>query len=270
MRSEVPEAPLKQIPFVSVLCSTYGRPKFLANAFSCFLGQDYPATRRQLLILDDRGDFDATTADNMQLFSTKTRFPSTAAKYNWLAAKADGEVLVIFDDDDVYMPWHVSAQVRAMESGLWAKPSTVQMISTDAMLVSPTNAKGRFHGTLALDRAFLAEAGGWYETPRSDWSLSFIRGLNERHPPADTLDADPRPSYVYRLHKDGLHASAAMRSQSDEEWYERYGARLDAAVPIAEKALALAPQFDLTTLYTYRQLGAFGASRGERNFSPGG
>jgi hypothetical protein len=45
-----------ELPFVSCLCPTYRRPQMMANTIPCFITQDDPADRRELIILDDAGE----------------------------------------------------------------------------------------------------------------------------------------------------------------------------------------------------------------------
>ena len=52
-----------ELPFVSCLCPTYRRPKLLENSIACFLAQDYPADRRELIVLDDAGELENQTGD---------------------------------------------------------------------------------------------------------------------------------------------------------------------------------------------------------------
>ena len=101
-------------PFVSCLCPTYHRPKLLANAVACFLAQDYPAERRELIIVDDAQEFAPQIGQGWQLVSLSRRFQSLPEKYNALAGLAEGEVFVVWEDDDIYLPHHISAHVNAL------------------------------------------------------------------------------------------------------------------------------------------------------------
>jgi glycosyltransferase involved in cell wall biosynthesis len=101
-------------PLVSSLCCTYGRPHLLPHAVESFLRQDYPC--RELVILDDAGQYaEAIAGDRWRIISVSTRFPTLGEKRNALArlASPEAEVFAVWDDDDVYLPWHLSAAVRA-------------------------------------------------------------------------------------------------------------------------------------------------------------
>lgn len=46
-----------ELPFISCVCPTYKRPHMLRNSLACFLAQDYPKDRCELIILDDAGQY---------------------------------------------------------------------------------------------------------------------------------------------------------------------------------------------------------------------
>ncbi|MFN6314612.1 MAG: glycosyltransferase, partial [Planctomyces sp.] len=106
---------LRPLPFVSCLCPTYRRPQMMANTISCFITQDYPADRRELIILDDAGELNNETGDGWQIISISRRFRSLPEKVNALAGLAQGDILVVWEDDDIYLQHHISTHVRAME-----------------------------------------------------------------------------------------------------------------------------------------------------------
>ena len=67
---------------VSCLCPTYRRPKLLKNSIACFEAQDYPADRRELIILDDAGELQNQTGAGWQIISIQRRFRSLPEKFN--------------------------------------------------------------------------------------------------------------------------------------------------------------------------------------------
>ena len=71
-----------ELPMVSCLCPTYRRPKLLENSIACFLAQDYPADRRELIVLDDAGELQNQTGDGWQVSSIQRRFRSLPEKFD--------------------------------------------------------------------------------------------------------------------------------------------------------------------------------------------
>ena len=108
-----------------------------------FHGQDYPADRRELIILDDAGELQNDSCGGWQIISIPRRFRSLPEKFNAIAGLAKGDILVVWEDDDIYLPHHISTHVRAMEGRLWSKPSFV--LSSYTGRLEQEDATGRFH-----------------------------------------------------------------------------------------------------------------------------
>jgi hypothetical protein len=156
-----------ELPMVSCLCPTYRRSKLLENSIACFLAQNYPADRRELIVLDDAGKLQNQTGDGWQIISIPRRFRSLPEKFNALAGLAYGEILVVWEDDDIYLPHHISSHVTAMEGHLWSKPSKV--LSDYTGQIQEEDATGPFHASLAFTRRAFEQVGGWPLPLRGDF-----------------------------------------------------------------------------------------------------
>ena len=210
-----------ELPFVSCLCPTYRRPQLLRESIACFEAQDYPVDRRELIILDDAGELENQTGNGWQIISIPRRFRSLPEKFNAVAALASGEILVVWEDDDIYLSHHISSHVAAMEGHLWSKPSVV--LSDYTGDVKEEDATGRFHASLAFTRQAFEQVGGWPLTLRGDFDQQLIAGFRAFGPAADPC-LSAAPSYVFRWTSTGAyHGQAWMRGPNDEGWYDRVG-----------------------------------------------
>lgn len=240
------------------LCPTYGRPRLVANALACFLAQDYPAEKRKLLILDDAGQIDGQGGDGWLVNSTSNRFISLPGKYNAMLASENRagwmwydrwDAVAVWDDDDIYLPWHLSAAAMALQNGEpAAKPSAIW-----SLYQTPTpfreDATGRFHGSLVIDSTRLRALGGWIDTRRADFDQQMIHATGP-HAEMLAVSPDQSPSYVYRWGSTGAHhCSAWMKSPDNEDWYDR--------TPITEpgRIEKLVPRFDEETKRIYAHFG---------------
>jgi hypothetical protein len=218
-----------------------------------------------LIIVDDGDDFDAPryseamTADfeilkelgtRIRLISFPDRFTSLPEKFDKIAFEAGGEILVVWEDDDIYLPWHVSSHVTAMQSGArYSKPSRV--LSTYPGHLVTEEAAGRFHASIAFRWNLFNQVRGWPLTKRADFDQQFMSILGT----AAGETADPcrtaRPSYCFRYGStQAYHGQHFMRSPDDEGWYDR--------VPRepGNRSLKLYPQFDDETNSVYAQTAA--------------
>lgn len=233
---------------VTCLCPTYhARPASLVgNSIACFCAQTYRDAF--LLVYDDTGHFWSDRGPQWLLVSNaeRERHASLGAKYNHMAfnlASRDTDIFVVWEDDDIYLPWHVEACVKALErpGAMWCHPSKVLSLYTGEPVEE--GAAGRFHASLAFRREALAQVGGWPNTARGDFDQQLIANLRAKFgPPADPLDAFP-PSYVFRWGSTGTrHGQTFMQSGADEEWYERAGKQ-----PRPEGSREVVPAMDAET-----------------------
>ena len=237
------------LPVVSCLCPTYRRPELLANSLACYLAQDYPSNLRELIILDDAGEFRSQDGEGWELISVKRRFRSLPEKYNALAGMARGDVLVVWEDDDVYLPWHISAHVTGLsETFRYSKPERV-LCHIHGRL-QEYSAAGRFHASIAFTRSALRDIHGWPMTLRSDFDQLFMGQLATLGPAADPLASAPC-SYIFRGESTlAYHGQSFMRSHDDETWYDR----AEQAI-VSSRDISLNPMLDENTLACCSELG---------------
>ena len=93
-------------PLVSCLCPTYGRYRHLRQALACFLAQDYEP--KELVILNDHPTPIRCDYLNVRIVNVKERYEGMGRKRQALLDLAEGEWAAQWDDDDFYLPWHLS------------------------------------------------------------------------------------------------------------------------------------------------------------------
>jgi len=106
-------------PFVSVICPTFNRRKFLPNLMKQFNYQTYPQQFMELIILDD------SPTSNADIILQQSNIKYTyldeklllGAKRNHLNSLVTGDIVVCFDDDDYYAPERVAHAVTKLQSG---------------------------------------------------------------------------------------------------------------------------------------------------------
>lgn len=107
-------------PFLSVCCPTYKRPELLAEFYACFLNQDYPVDRRELIILDDAGQFVPfhDEKNGVRLVSLTEKFETIGEKRNafFEYLSPQSEIYVVADDDDLYFPHWLSTLAKYMKN----------------------------------------------------------------------------------------------------------------------------------------------------------
>ena len=101
---------------VAAICCTYKRPDELATVIECFLRQDYPPEMRELIVLDDADQYESQDGDGWRIVSIPSRFRTLGEKRNASAGlvSPDVDAYCVWDDDDVYLPWHMTAATDAL------------------------------------------------------------------------------------------------------------------------------------------------------------
>jgi glycosyltransferase involved in cell wall biosynthesis len=108
-----------QLPLVSCLCLTRGRPHHLRRAVRCFLSQSYP--RKELVVVHPPSD--QATVDCLAEFDSPQIRPHgvrlTGGKLGQLRnlsiELATGEYACVWDDDDWYAPERIQRQYQALD-----------------------------------------------------------------------------------------------------------------------------------------------------------
>lgn len=215
---------------IAAICPTYKRPELLGNSIACFLAQEtQPHVQTRLFILDDAAQFRCQKTEKWEIESTGARFQNLPDKYNHLAAKAiywGADVLTIWEDDDVFLPWHLANAVFAVAHGV-KFVRTRHVYSNYALPKNGSTqlegAAGRFHSSWSFTTKAFSEVGGWPRTSRLDFDQQLNGKLCDLDPlieggrTADVLGC-LRPSYVYRWGNNTYHGSQSGEAGFKALW----------------------------------------------------
>ncbi len=108
-------------PFVTVLIDTYNHERFIEQAVSSALEQDFPPSEREVLVVDD-GSTDNTAAV-VRKFAPHVRYlgkanGGQASAFNAGIPEALGQVVSFLDGDDWWAPTKLSRVVEALGADL--------------------------------------------------------------------------------------------------------------------------------------------------------
>jgi len=189
---------------LAALCCTYKRPHLLGQLIESFLRQDYPREQRELIILDDAGQYENQEGDGWRLISIPFRFRSLGEKRNACAALAspDIEGFLVADDDDIYLPHWFCTQAEALRKAEWSRSGLVLVDDGDGLHEADTG--GLYHGGWAFRRSLLERVRGY--GPHNNGEDQELAGRL-----ADVPSSDPSefalPFYIYRNETDSYHLS---------------------------------------------------------------
>jgi len=150
---------------ITAFCPTLNRPELLGRLIACFEHQTYE--NRELIILDDGGQYENQSGDRWHLISVPRRFRSLGEKNNAAIALAsfNSEALAKADDDDIYMPWWLESLAAALQSGEVCQPKhAMDFVNEEWVQCETHNAKRNrcaYHGCWAYRRSVIAKVGGY-------------------------------------------------------------------------------------------------------------
>jgi glycosyltransferase involved in cell wall biosynthesis len=253
---------MSDYPFISCLCPTFRKPAQLQNAVACFLEQQYPIDKRELLILEDtdmlyHNHRFLSEKGVYEVKSHQNRFETLSDKYNELVRMSQGDILVVWEDDDVYLPNHLSRISMTMGKDI-ASPRAVhpsRVYSTYGNVFQQESATGRFHAALAFNRKAHDLIGGWPKTKRADFDQQLIAILRDNVGFDNSTPEGFNPTYCFRWESSGaFHGQNFMKSGEDEDWYK--AALLNTTCPqlLPEERLVF-PKMDADTKEIYRKAG---------------
>lgn len=235
-------------PKISCICPTYKRPKHLANAIACFEAQDYE--NKELVVVDDAFQFGEINCVKVTYFSTKTRFPNLPEKFDHAIGMSSGDIICLWEDDDIYLPWHLTAIANAHARGELPYFVSEKVYSTYNVAFGDTQiegAHGRFHASWAFTRNLYDKCGGYPNTGRLDFDQQMRERLAEHAGGRGYYDHEKGPSYVYRWGNGVYHGS-----QAGEDGYKRLWD--DLGKRPFERIESLNPEFDEETKLIFDSL----------------
>ncbi len=248
-------------PFIVALTATYGRPKLLANTIACFLAQDYPEDRRRLLALDDLGQYRAVAKGPWHLLSSDLRSASMPEKYDLMWAMARErwpqlDAVAIWDDDDIYLPDHLSTHAKYLQSWGWSYPQEIMVSDGQRLTVEPVN--GNHWASCAFSAEYLRKTDGWPKTKRAAWDHAVLDSMARIGRPGRPA----KRTFIFRWGSTGgPHLQWYIKGPDDETAYSQM--QPHDANPVAE----LVPEFDAETL-RWREYLNFGRKPEHANSPP--
>lgn len=108
------------LPSVGVVLPTHNRPELLRRALDAVLGQEYEGELRAVIVFDRAEPDKGLAADRVQVIAN-TRTPGLAGARNSGILALDTDLVAFCDDDDVWLPGKLAAQVDALRAARGAE-----------------------------------------------------------------------------------------------------------------------------------------------------
>ena len=225
-------------PLVSCLMVTRRDVRRIAIAMKCFLYQDYP--HRDLLIVTDNNSPELTSlvAENSAQHVRLVEAPgglTLGDLRNFAAARANGEIVCQWDDDDLYDPHRITASVEALTRDDGAAVLLEQwLVWWPARRVISLSKRRLWEGSLVMWKRH----HGIYPALSRQEDTRFMQNLAPR---AVLIALNAPELYLYVIHGDNTWPDdhfEEILDTSEQRWLgEEYDAKLrdlSSRLPIAE------------------------------------
>lgn len=179
-------------PLVGVCTVTYKRPKLLGHLVDCFQKQYYE--NKFMVALDDSGEVNPASFDKCEVFAIQERCKTLGQKRNYVAEMCrQSDIICMWDDDDLWMPWSIDAIVKSMRRADWVRPSQILSRLNDGSLSRTlTHSSGcktdkAYQGSWAMSRGAFSAVGGYPEDLSLGEDLVFAKRMRD----ANISECDP-------------------------------------------------------------------------------
>lgn len=146
---------------VSCLCLTYGRPELLEEAIESFKRQQWKGPK-ELIVVNDHPDQEMLYPDNeIVIINLKRRLRTLGEKRNLSVALAKYDYLLIWDDDDIHLPWRIEEAMRTLPKDQFFKCPQIWLAISGELEDEPRRSDFVYHGAAAYSRYIFEQVGGY-------------------------------------------------------------------------------------------------------------
>lgn len=193
------------LPTITCICCTYGRVEHLQEAVACFLKQDYDGSKKLVILNSLPKQVLAFNHPEVEVHNLTSRPPTMGETRNMAIAHApEDSLLVVWDDDDLYLPHYLSTVVRGFEPGKheWTRLSR-QAYMEGAKIKSIVNGSAN---TFAFTKKAWSAVGG-YSTLSVGEDRQIIGKITSQFAGQVVQLADTEVSFIYRWGTGVYHLS---------------------------------------------------------------
>lgn len=122
---------------VSCLCLTYGRPSLLEESIECFKRQTWSGPKELLIVNDLPGQRLSYADDEVVIVNLNRRLRTLGEKRNLSVALARYDFLLIWDDDDIYLPWRIEETMNHLPAQHFFKSAAAWLMNDGRLKDEP-------------------------------------------------------------------------------------------------------------------------------------
>lgn len=144
---------------VSCICLTYGRPHLLEESIESFLRQEWDGPKELVVVNDHPEQTLIFDHPEVTVFNIPRRLRTLGEKRNFSVALSQYNNLLVWDDDDIYLPWRIQETMPVLRAKQFFKSPHAWVMNNGK--VEPKPAYNLFHAGAAYTRWLFEKIGGY-------------------------------------------------------------------------------------------------------------
>jgi len=195
----------------------------LGELIQSYLMQTYPAENRELIILDDAGQYGDVRGEGWQIVSFPRRFASLGEKRNACVSLTSpgSEWIVVADDDDIYLPHWIESHANNFDHGVkWSFGSQAWLSKDNAIIGLWHYQRNTYlmHPGHAFEKKLFWEVGGYPHLAGWEDYFLFQSLFKQERKPCAAIGRDDGPFLIYRRFHKERHMTGIMLEHYQTEF----------------------------------------------------
>lgn len=194
----------KEYPPISVYCSTFGRAHCLEELIYGFLQQDYKGTKELVILNDYSAQQLIFDHPEVRIINSQERINPLGKKFNKNIEYCSHDILCCMEDDDIYLPHHLTYSVDNMRNGIFH--SGIAYCKSNPVKLHKSG--NHFHATHVFTRELFNRVGGYPDA--LDNCTVDVSIMNKFRQVVGNYTQSPKPenwSYIYVWGNGSYHGS---------------------------------------------------------------
>jgi len=194
---------MSSLPLISAKCITYGRVHFLEESLHSFLQQDYPGPKEMIIVNDYPLQTLVFDHPEVKIINVQETFPTIGDKENFALQHCNGELIAVWDDDDVAMPNHMSNIYKYFSQGAnllqWSRGVLFNGDKIEAIT-------GLGNSGIVYTKKIWEELGG-HPLENAGYDMTFVQAIHAKGGVVHAGPPDDEVSWFYMWGGRGYHMS---------------------------------------------------------------
>jgi len=194
---------MNSLPSISAKCITYGRVDFLEEAIYSFLQQDYAGEKEMVIVNDYPLQTLIFDHPEIRIINLDKTFPTIGDKENFAVNQCKGELIAVWDDDDVALSNHMTNIAK-----YWKEDTNLlhwnRGVFYNNRAITDITQLG--NSGIVYSKKIWEELGG-HPLENAGYDMTFVQAIRKKGGIVEAAPPDEEVSWFYMWGGRGYHMS---------------------------------------------------------------